>query len=409
MVSNVYNLLNNSINPKFRKMKSLILALTTLIFTINSYSQYGPSEDLFLNATYDFYSANYLNTESSGRGFTGIGTLNDISGIALNPATFNVEKKYQLNVQYTYKTKHTFNYGYYASDYAIKHQLFSGSIGFGYRINKSLQTGIVYNNPNGMYFDLGEGIRTDEFGNELSRYDFYYNVVRHSINIPLKYTSGNFSAAINANYIYNILTIPGEAVTTISSPDGYQNGDDFKATANWFKCDAGFLVQLDKTFSLGLSVSTGMRSTVTYKYPDGTNEYSMSTLPWKAGIGGFYYFPNSTWKIGVDYVYQRTSDMKYYKTFQYYKDRHDVHLGAEGNISKEFILRAGVFTAFDYRKEAENITYTDKIGEYDQYFLTFGGTYKTKSVRLNLAVLTSQLSPGKYQGLYINGGVTYDF
>jgi hypothetical protein len=384
-------------------MRSLIFALTTLFFTINSYTQYGLQEEYLLNSTYDFYSENYLNTETAGRGFTGIGILNDISGIALNPATINIEKKYQLNFQYTFKTKHVFDYGFSQDDFSVKHQLFSGSVGFGYRINKSLQSGIVYSNPTGMYYDLGEVIRTDEFGNELSRYDIYYNVVRHSVNIPLKYTSGNFSAAVNANYIYSMFTIPGEIVGSINNPDGYGNTNDFKASASWFKCDAGFLVQLEKSFSLGLNVSTGMKSTVTYKYPDGTNEYNMATLPWKAGIGGFYYFPNSSWKLGLDYVYQRTSDIRYSK------DRHDIHLGAEGNINKNLVLRAGLFTVFDYRKDEEYVTYSDKIGEYDQYFLTFGGTYKTKSVKLNLAILTSQLSPGKYQGLYINGGITYDF
>jgi hypothetical protein len=384
-------------------MRSLIFALTALIFTLNIYSQYGIQDDYYLNSTYDFYSANYLNTESSGRGFTGIGINNDISGIVLNPATIHTEKKYQFNFQYTYKTKHSFNYSYFPDEFALKHQLFSGSIGFGYRINKSLQTGFVYNNPTGMFFDLGEVIRTDEFGNELGRYDFYYNIKHHSFNIPLKYTSGNFNAAVNVNYIYSLYTIPGEAITTINYPNGNGNSGDFKASTSRFKCDAGLLIFLDKSFSLGLNVSSGMKSTVTYSYPEGTNEYNMATLPWKAGIGGFYYIPNSTWKIGFDYVYNNTSAIKYFK------DGHNIHFGAEGNINKKWTLRSGFFTIFDNREEADNIRYTDKIGEYDQYFITFGGTYKTESVKINLAVLSSQISPGKYQGLYINGGITYDF
>ncbi len=384
-------------------MKSIILSLTAIFFTLNIYSQYGPTDDYLLNSTYDFYSSNYLNTEASGRGYTGIGILSDISGIALNPASINITKKYQLSIQYTYKTKHAFNYNYFPVDFALKHQLFSGSIGFGYRINKSLQTGFIYNNPRGMFFDLGEVIRTDEFGNELSRYDFYYNIKHHSFNIPLKYTSGNFNAAINANYIYSLFTIPGEAITTITYPNRTENGNDFKASTSWFKCDAGLLVGLNNSISLGLNVSTGMKSTVTYSYPDGKNEYNMATIPWKAGIGGFYFIPNTSLKIGIDYIYSNTSAIKNLK------DRHDIHFGAEGNISKKWTLRAGFFTAFDYRKEDESVQYIDKVGLYDQYFITFGGTYKTESVKLNLAVLSSQISPGKYQGLYINGGITFDF
>lgn len=51
------------------------------------------------------YSQNYLSSSSAGRGYTGIGSLNDISGIVLNPASFEPGKKGEYYIEYVYKSK----------------------------------------------------------------------------------------------------------------------------------------------------------------------------------------------------------------------------------------------------------------------------------------------------------------
>ncbi|HMQ81187.1 MAG TPA: hypothetical protein PKE39_15100 [Ignavibacteria bacterium] len=384
-------------------MKTLLALIIAMILTRSNFTQEYPNEDFYLNSTNDLYSLNYLNTQSSGMGFTGIARLNDISGIENNPASINIPSKYQLNFQYTFKGKHALNYSFTSDNIALKHQLFSGSAGIGWKINKNLTTGLIYNNPKGYYYDLGEGVRTDEFGNVISRYDFYINTVMHSVNIPFVYASDKFRIGLNANYIYGMFSVPGEGFTTINYPNGFEDGNDFKGSTSWFKLDGGVLLHLSKQFAAGLSVSTSMKSTVTYSYPDGTEDHAMASIPWKGGIGFLYSIPGSSWKIGADYKYERTS------VITYYKDRHNLHFGTEGIISKNWILRAGFFTLFDNRKDEGNLHWSDKVGAYDQYFVTFGGSYILKNTKINLAVLTSQLSAGKYQNFLVNAGVTFDF
>lgn len=381
-------------------MKTLT-ALSMLLFSFISFSQVR-YDDFYLNSFFDFYSNNYLNTESSGRGFTGIAFDNDISGIILNPATVSLDKKYQLNFQYTFKNKQPWLESIGINDVSLKQQLFSGSAGFGWKVSKSFQTGFVYNNPQSMYFALGEMIRTDEFGNELGRFDMYQNITRHSFNIPLIFKTGNFSSALNVNYIYSVFTMPGESFSTINNPEGY-SGSDTKGSVNYFKADIGLLYNFSKSVSAGLTVSSGMVSDVTYKYPDGSSETGQATLPWKSGIGFKYSIPGSSWKVGFDYVYNRTSAIRNLR------DRHDFHIGTDGYVNKNLILRAGFFTLFDNRVNDTSVSWIDKPGEYDQYFITLGGSYIHKNTKFNLALLTSQISSGKIKNLYINGGVTFNF
>ncbi len=380
-------------------MKTLLALIFIFLSTI-TFSQY---DDYRFNSFFEFYSNNYLNTESSGRGFTGIAFDNDISGLLINPATITQNKKYQLNFQYTFKGRQPWLESMGFNDIGLKHQLFSASAGFGWKVNKNFQTGFVYSNPQGMYFDLGEYIRTDEFGNEISRYDAYENISKHSFNVPLVLSSGNFASAINLNYIYARFSMPGESFTSIIYPNGNPNAEDIAISSNFFKADIGFLYKPSKTFSAGITLSTGMISNINYQYPDGFSETGHSTMPWKGGLGFSYNIPNSDWKLGLDYVYNRTSAIRNLK------DRHDFHIGAEGPVNKNIMFRAGFFTMFDNRINDGTVDWFDKPGDYDQYFITLGGSYKHKDTRYNLALMTSQISPGKIKNLIINGGVTFNF
>ncbi len=380
-------------------MKTL-LALIFIFFSTVTFSQY---DDYRFNSFFEFYTNNYLNTESSGRGFTGLAFENDISGLIINPATVTLNKKYQLNFQYTFKGRQPWleNMGF--NDIGLKHQLFSASAGFGWKVNKNFQTGFVYSNPQGMYFDLGEIIRTDEFGNELGRYDGYENISKHSFSIPLIINAGSLTSAVNLNYIYARFSTPGVLFTTIEYPNGNSNVDDFTGHTNIFKTDIGLMYKLSQFLTAGISVSTGMITNNTYKLPDGSRETTHSTIPWKGGTGFSYLIPNSQWKIGFDYIYNRTSAIRNLK------DRHDFHLGTEGPVNKNVIFRAGFFTMLDNRIDNGSVDWFDKPGDYDQYFITLGGSYINKDTKYNLALMTSQISPGKIKNLIINGGVTFNF
>lgn len=74
---------------------------------------------------------------------------------------------------------------------------------------------------------------------------------------------------------------------------------------------------------------------------------------------------------------------------------------------KNLSVRTGFFTLKDYRS-GDN--YIDPIGQYDEYFLTLGGTYKFKNFSASIAVLDSHiLSTGLIKQTLVNGGLTMDF
>lgn len=383
-------------------MKKIFFVLIILLSLRNgTFTQGSLGEDFIITPFWDFYTTNYLSTQSSGRGFTGIASVNDISGILLNPASINIPNKYQINVQYTYKTRQQWLPSINLPDLAIKQQLFSGSIGFGYRINKQFQTGFIYNNPSSLYFNIGPIIQTNEYGNEIGRYDLYYDLVNHSFNVPFVYTSNEFSLGLNLNYLISRYIIPRGGITTIGNPSGYSTGDNFSATASIFKAHAGFIYNFMNGLSIGATVSSGGKSTAKYKYPDGTEISNVKVnFPWKAGFGFQYSLPKTSWKISADYNYTNTSVQNNLK------DRHDFHFGVENVLNNHWTVRGGFFTLLDYRNN--NLMWLDPVGDYNQYFLTLGTSYQKNNFIFNLAVLTSQISTGIIKNTYVNAGLTFN-
>lgn len=385
-------------------MKNRILAsiLFLLLISIGIFSQpHRSDDDVMLNPFWDFYSNNYLNTPSAGRGFTGIASMdNDISGVLLNPATVNIQTKAQLNLQYTFKSAQGWLPAV-SDNLMLKHQLFSGTAGFGYRINKTMQTGIVYSNPSGYYFDIGKIIRTDEFGNKIGEYDAYYNVTYHNLALPYIFSGKYFQAGLTANLIYSRFSSPTENFTTLEDPGSTTMGS-ITAASYFSTFQVGVIYNITSTMNIGLTLTTGGKSKVNYKLPAGVSDQSAGQMfPWKAGIGFEYKPVDSKLRFFADYDYSRTSAVSTLK------DRHDFHIGVESEINKNWILRGGFFTLLDYRNTTDN-TFMDGAHEYDQYFITVGGTYLKKGYKINFALLSSQLSPGKIKNLYINAGMTFD-
>ncbi len=108
-------------------MKNIICII--IVFVLSSLPSFSQNnEDNILSPFWDYYSNNYLNTLSAGKGFTGIASESDITGFMLNPASIKLDTKYQLNVQYTFKS----NGSWFGENEFLKQQLFYGSAGFGW-------------------------------------------------------------------------------------------------------------------------------------------------------------------------------------------------------------------------------------------------------------------------------------
>ena len=118
-------------------MKTLIL----LFFLVSSVlkSQTIEIDDQNFSPVEDFYKLNYLNGKNDGKGNTGIAADNDISSAYLNPAAIELKRKFQLNLQYSYKstlgiTIPLFNSGI---SYDLKHMFPVVYLGFGYKLSNN--------------------------------------------------------------------------------------------------------------------------------------------------------------------------------------------------------------------------------------------------------------------------------
>jgi long-subunit fatty acid transport protein len=383
-------------------MKTRLITALSFIMLISgnlfSQSYSTPPTDQTINPFWDFYATNYLNGPSAGMGNTGVASDNSISGVSLNPASLNLQKdKSQLSVQFTYKTTQPWmeNLGFGGLD--LKPYFLSVSAAFAYRINKHWQTGLVYSNPASMYFSE-QIIRTDEFGNEIGRYDAYQKYAIHSITVPLVFSLEKFRFGINFNYsIYsNRENLP------VGGAGGTITNTDFNGSFGKFNAQFGILFLPINNFSIGVAVTPELRAEYSYNYPSFVSDQSVRAIfPWKLAAGMEYRIQKSGWRFDADYNYART------KALDGLKDRNDVNIGAEYTVNQQYKVRAGFFTLFDFRKDSPFLT--DPAGFYDQYFVTVGGSMKLKHMQIDLSILDSHISQRTIKNTYINAGISYNF
>lgn len=289
-------------------MKTLIFALTTLIFTLNIFAQeivdekFSPKED--------YYKLNYLNGRNIGSGNTGVSGINDISSVNMNPATLDIEKKYQFNIQYTYKTiqnvKLNYPFGYIS--YKLEHVIPTVYFGFGYKISKNFQTGFIYSNPASMKQTYTEGIET------INGKTVYNRFVIHSFGIPAVYRLYNFSFGIIADV--KLYTVEFNGVSTINDP----TGDLTLKTDLWnFNMQFGIIHNPIKNLSIGITLTPGFQKEIKYEgiqHVTETEKY-YSKYPLKIGAGIQYSFLKDKLKLSADYNFEQLSKISGRK------DKHD--------------------------------------------------------------------------------------
>src|SRR4030095_12489447 len=314
-------------------MKKIILPIIILLLSINIYSQ--GFNDVMINPFWYFYSNNYLDAVSSGKGYTGLSGTGYISSINHNPASLELSKKYQAGLQYTYKTNQPWLESF-IDNLHLEQNLFSGSLGFGYRINKSFQTGFLYSNPSSLTVDLGTIIQTNEFGQEIGRYDAYEKYVLHSFSIPIVYSIEKFKLGLTLNY---------------SLHRRYANFDDSVFTGKFdrFNVHAGVIVKPIKNLSFGVTFIPEISGDVGGTFPHVASEETTKTvIPLRFGAGFEYTFKGNFLKIGVDYLYSHLSAL------DNLKDGHEVHLGLEYLVNKNWEVRTGFFNIPDPRDLSGN-------------------------------------------------------
>lgn len=368
-------------------MRSLIFALTVLIFTSNIFSQ---TNDVLINPYWYFYSDNHLDAVSSGKGRTGIGSVGDISSTVMNPAAFEIEKKYQVNVQYTYRTNQPWLQGLGISDLYLKQNVFSGIAGVGYKLNKNLNAGLVYSNPYSMDINVGEIIRTNEFGQEIGRYEAYEKYSSHNLSIPISYKFKKFRIGITLNYTLHRRYFNFEY-------------EKFVIKFDRFNADAGVLVDITEGLTFGLKFRPEAKGQAKY-YSDinpQIDEYTDVLLPMQIGTGISYTIQKNNLTFAADYTFIQGSKI------EGQSDQHRFNFGIQYPLNKYWTIRGGFFNTPEPRDLNSN--YGNLQESYSQLFLTAGASVKSDIAVFTLAVMDSHISSATLKYTFINGGLSLNF
>jgi hypothetical protein len=355
----------------------------TLSFSQTEIVQFSPEQEIYGN--------NYLHGYSSGRGDAGIAGENGLSGILLNPAGFTLDKKYELNFQYTVKTTQPWNNFFYAnSQFAFRQNwFFSGYAAFGYKINKNFTAGFVYNNPASYLFYEGEV--TGLYGES---YDTYTRFHIHSFMIPFSYSSEKFS--FGASIIFNqYVSHYYGLITTIQNPDGSQS--DAADYANRFNAQIGAIYKPSPLFSVGITVTPGFKADVKtdFSYPPAQIKF-IAKYPWRGGLGFAYQLPRSNVKLYADYNYVNTG------IIDGYKDRHNFNIGMDYYASKYLTIRGGLFTFLIRGENTAHTYWIDPPSRMNQVFFTAGATYKFKNSDITASLMDSHFGGDRYTNTYLN-------
>ena len=386
------------------KKTIVVLFLIFLLHTI-AFGQAYLSKDMYINPYWDFYSLNYQSVENAGKGYTGIASDGGIMSTALNPASLNLDKKFQFYAEYNIKSNLDWLKSMNLNNAPVlkqNHPTFAA--GFGYRICKEFQAGIIYRSERNFNFDIGKAIEYNEFGNPTGRvYYPYEDFITHTISAPVVYEYKSIKFGANLN----ILLLHSRRNLT----NGLQTDTVGDASANYvrFVPDFGIKYSPSDFLSVGVTFTPEFKQDITWKFSNaGPDEHTYAYFPMKIGGGIELKLLKNKLLFSGEYRYEKTSVYTIGGLYDYnYKDRHNFHFGAEYRPNDALTLRGGFFTKFDIRDEILQGSYLDPLGEYDQYYATAGLGYKYKDFDFNIAAMNAF---SKLTGHFrLNLGVAYNF
>ncbi|NOS86832.1 MAG: hypothetical protein HOP31_16995 [Ignavibacteria bacterium] len=223
----------------------------------------------------------------------------------------------------------------------------------------------------------------------------------HSISLPVIIHFEKFG--FGANIFYNMYRNDIRGVTTIVDPIvPHEVTNSFER----LNVQVGLFYKPVKTFSAGLTFTPGFKSDIksSEDFSISPNFKFVGRYPFKISAGINFLTMNNKLSLAFDYNFQRTSEMKGFL------DKNDVNFGFEYYMNKNLTLRTGFFTSFDIRDfHNDEVGFPGSEGDFTQYFLTGGFTYKLKNVDLSLTVMDSHISPGIIKLLMVNTALVFNF
>jgi len=317
--------------------------------------------DYTMSSYPEYYSTNILSSISAGKGNTGVASSGDVSLIYLNPATLNINNKFQVNASYNLKSE---------SSNTLSQNLYSFSFAGAYRINKNFQVGLAYQNDYSYERDALMHLFQEYF------YDAY-KFETHSFRVPFVYEYKWFRVGMNTNLSF------------------YKASYSEDVMGSFWKLipEIGTVVTPIKEFSIGASFIPGFKSD--FKYNTDDNMYLIdrpyAKYPDRIKIGTEFRTSDNDTKFTIDYHYANMSN------FSYVDDLKDIHFGFEHLIDENWAFRCGFFS-------------NSKGNDNHIYFLTFGTSFILNNYSVNLAGLVSMDSKsGKGEYYVLNFGAGYEF
>jgi len=351
--------------------KLVLLGILFLLSGIaRSQSPYN-SQDFIINPFWDFYAENKLSASNAGKGNTGVASENDLSGITLNPASFEPVNKFQVIGSYEMKS----SVSWLSSDMYLKTIHPTVFAGVGYKINNNFSAGLIYSNQNSYKLSLGEIIITNEYGNITGYTDAYERYTTNNLIVPLVYKSKYFKAGVNLSAIWY------KGYSYMSDKEDYQFSTSFWKIIP----TVGIITSPTETFSFGFTYSPSYKQNIEWTSANSVNTYKYNTpnyYPATFSAGTELKFLDKRLIFDLDYRFANTS------INPSMKDRHNINFGAQYSVMPDLILRTGFFTALDYR---DGSNYMEEVGKYNTYYLTFGGTYKYKGYSLSMSLINGDL------------------
>lgn len=373
-----------------KKSKIILFILLSFCFILNNLfaQEDGPREmsDWLTNPRMEYYSDNTLSTISAGKGYTGIGVKGDISFLNLNPASINIEKKFQAYIGYTYKTKFKLYNSYIDNNMqSVFPSFFVGGI---YKIEKDLNVGFAYRNEYSYKF-----LTPLSDMNEIS-----YSLITHTFTVPINYSYKWIRAGVNLNMMY----FRGEAkgLSTEVYPEGF--GDSHSSL--WrFIPQFGIIITPIPFLSFGATYTPGFSDSTKWYISDTNANFLNASVkyPHRFGVGTELRLLNNRLRFSLDYHFERTS------VVNQLLNKSNINFGVEYSADNIFTVRGGFYTVSDYR-DMSTVLVTDTYN-YNLYFLTVGGTYKYKGYTFNIALMDSHLlNKSDVAHTKINGGISLD-
>lgn len=357
------------------KLCLFILLLGTLSLAAQEVDSLDFALPEYANPFYESFTRNYLSTVAMGRGNTGVAMSDGLDNVLLNPAGY---QPLGSSIHMELLVKPPVDNSYYREGVNYTSPAPFGIAGLGGSLGDSFSGALLYSLPKSITVD-NFYVLTNQGNNMVVRYPAFY---LHQLTVNAAWHYNNFHLGLNLhNQVYYL-----SDVTFLRTFERVQQGKYF------LRPQLG-LLYTGARFNAGITATPPQNAVWDLKYAT----YD-SQLPLNVALGGTYKSGNV--RLTAEAEYEQDSALS-----GELKDHLMIKVGAEKTVRK-FTYRAG----YIYNPEVwsgayrlpENTTanadtsiwwgpaavpHGGVIGAHTQHLATFGLSWMSKDVNINLAAL----------------------